>query len=105
MQFSVFTDTIFEGTLLLLPKWFASIALVLNAKSGMAAKELERHVGFTYKTAYYTAMRIRIGMLVPQSQLSGIIEMDESYFGGKPKVIKSAKANEAVIVYRYGKTW
>lgn len=97
VRFSVFTDTIFEGTLLPLPKWFASIALVLNAKSGMAAKELERNIGFTYKTAYYTAMRIRVGMLVPQSQLSGIIEMDESYFGGKPRIVRSARPNEAVL--------
>ena|ERR1035437_2247628 len=63
-QFSVFTDTIFEGTLLPLPKWFAAIVLVLHAKSGMASKELERH----------------IGMLLPNTKLHGIIEMDESYF-------------------------
>ncbi|HXD92313.1 MAG TPA: IS1595 family transposase [Bacteroidia bacterium] len=84
-QFSIFTGTIFEGTLLPLPKWFTSIALVLNAKSGMAAKELERNLELTYKTAYYTAMRIRIGMLIPKTKLHGIIEMDESYFGGKKR--------------------
>lgn len=84
-QFSVFTDTIFEGTLLPLPKWFTAIGLVLNSKSGMAAKEVERNIGITYKTAYYLCMRIRVGMLTPQSQLGGIIEMDESYFGGKAR--------------------
>lgn len=82
-QFSVFTDTIFEGTLLELPVWFQIIALMLNAKSGMAANEIKRHMGITYKTAYYTAMRIRIGMLEDCTCLNGIIEMDESYFGGK----------------------
>jgi len=82
-QFSVFTDTIFEGTLLELPIWFQIIALVLNAKSGMAANEIKRHMGITYKTAYYVAMRIRIGMLEDCTCLNGIIEMDESYFGGK----------------------
>ncbi len=85
VQFSVFTDTIFEGTRLELPKWFTTIVLVLNAKSGMAAKEIERNMGFTYKTAYYTAMRIRVGMIEPESKLNGIIEMDESYFGGKAR--------------------
>ncbi len=82
-QFSLFTDTIFEGTLLELPIWFQIIALMLNAKSGMSAKEIQRNIGVTYKTAYYIAMRIRVGMLQENTCLNGIIEMDESYFGGK----------------------
>lgn len=85
-QFSIFTDTIFEGTLLDLPTWFQVIGLMLNAKSGMASKEIERNLGVTYKTAYYTAMRVRVGMLEPCSTcLNGMIEMDESYFGGKQR--------------------
>lgn len=92
-QFSVFTDTIFEGTLLPLPTWFQIIALVLNAKSGMAAKEIQRHTGVTYKTAYYTAMRIRIGMLEEDTCLNGMIEMDESYFGGKRRKNNKKLAN------------
>lgn len=87
-QFSVFSGTIFEGTRLPLTKWFASIALVLNAKSGVAAKNIQRNIGLTYKTAYYTAMRTRIGMLSPETKLNGILEMDESYFGGKARLRK-----------------
>lgn len=90
-QFSVFTDTIFEGTLLDLPTWFQIIALMLNAKSGMSAKEVQRNMGITYKTAYYTCMRIRVGMLEPCTCLNGIIEMDESYFGGNQR-----KANKRI---------
>ncbi|HEY9081922.1 MAG TPA: IS1595 family transposase [Vicingaceae bacterium] len=90
-QFSVFTDTIFEGTLLELPIWFQIIALMLNAKSGMAANEIKRHMGITYKTAYYTAMRVRIGMLEENTCLNGIIEMDESYFGGKRRKKNTSK--------------
>ena len=97
-QFSVFTDTIFEGTRLDLPKWFNTIAIVLNAKSGMAAKEIQRNIGLTYKTAYYTAMRIRVGMLSQKSQLQGIIEMDESYFGGKKrKELKRIPDNDPTL--------
>lgn len=88
LQFSLFTDTIFEGTLLPLPKWFQIIALMLNAKSSMSAKEIERNTGVTYKTAYYACMRVRIGMLMPETMLNGMIEMDESYFGGKPRKVK-----------------
>lgn len=84
-QFSVFTDTIFEGTLLPLPTWFQIIGMMLNAKSSISAKEIERNVGVTYKTAYYTCMRVRIGMLTPETLLNGMIEMDESYFGGKAR--------------------
>lgn len=83
--FSVLLDTIFEHTRLPLPQWFVMIAMILNAKRGMSAKELQRHTGVTYKTAYYTAMRIRIGMLEDDTQLDGIIEMDESYFGGRAR--------------------
>ncbi len=85
MQFSIFTDTIFEGTRLPLPTWFHIIGMMLNAKTGISAKEVQRSTGITYKTAYYTCMRIRVGMLMPETILDGIIEMDESYFGGKPK--------------------
>ncbi len=92
-QFSVFTDTIFEGTRLPLPEWFAAIALVLNAKSGIAAKEIQRNVGLTYKTAYYLAMRIRVGMLMKDTKMNGIIEMDESYFGGRARQLKKVADN------------
>jgi transposase-like protein len=96
-QFSVFSDTIFEGTLLPLPKWFAIMALVLNAKSGIAAKEIQRNIGLTYKTAYYAAMRLRIAMLMPNTKLTGIIEMDESYFGGRARKKHKVKDNDASI--------
>ncbi|MDO9184771.1 MAG: IS1595 family transposase [Bacteroidia bacterium] len=84
-SFTVLIDTIFESSRLPLPQWFMIIGLVLNAKSGLAAKEIQRNIGCTYKTAYYVAMRIRIGMLMPNTKLHGIIEMDESYFGGKAR--------------------
>jgi len=77
--------TIFEHSRLSLPEWFTIIALMLNAKRGMSAKEIQRHTAVTYKTAYYTAMRIRTGMLEPDTKLDGIIEMDESYFSSSKK--------------------
>jgi transposase-like protein len=95
-SFSVLVDTIFEDTRLPLPQWFMIIGLVLNAKQGMSAKQIQRNVGVTYKTAYYTAMRIRIGMLMPETELNGIIEMDESYFGGKARKRNHPK-NEATL--------
>ncbi|WP_339841172.1 IS1595 family transposase [uncultured Maribacter sp.] len=84
-SFSVLVDTIFEDTRLPLPKWFALITLMLNSKSGISAKELQRNIGGSYKTSYYAAMRVRIGMLIQNTKLNGMIEMDESYFGGKAR--------------------
>lgn len=89
--FSVLVGTIFEDTRLELPKWMTLIGLIVNSKQGVSAKELQRNIGVTYKTAYYCAMRVRVGMLMPDTQLQGIIEMDESYFGGKPRKLPSAK--------------
>lgn len=84
-SFSVLVGTIFEDSRLPLPTWFQIITLMLNAKSGISAKEIQRNTGVTYKTAYYACMRVRIGMLIDDTRLNGIIEMDESYFGGKAR--------------------
>lgn len=84
-SFTVFVDTIFESTRLDLPKWFVVITMMLNAKSGISAKEIQRNIGGSYKTSYYAAMRVRIGMLMKETKLGGMIEMDESYFGGKAR--------------------
>jgi len=96
-SFSVIVGTIFEETRLPLPIWFQSIALMLNAKSSMSAKEIQRNLGVTYKTAYYMCMRIRIGMLMPETKLNGIIEMDESYFGGKARSQHKIPDNEVSL--------
>lgn len=94
-SFSIFIDTIFENTRLELPKWFIVITMMLNAKSGIAAKEIQRNIGGSYKTSYYAAMRIRIGMLMKETKLGGMIEMDESYFGGKARRRQKTEDSQA----------
>ena len=84
--FSVLSDTIFENSGLSLDKWFLVIGLMLNAKKGISAKEIQRNVGLTYKTAWYTAMRVRCAMIDHCNiELSNIVEMDDTYLGGKPR--------------------
>ena len=95
-SFSVFVDTIFEDTRLPLTKWFTIIGLMLNSKSGIASAELKRNVGGSYKSSYYAAMRIRIGMLEKETKLNGIIEMDESYFGGKARKQRKLKSEDNI---------
>ena len=99
-SFSVIVGTIFEETRLPLPKWFQIITLMLNAKSGISAKEIQRNLGITYKSAYYACMRIRIGMLMEDTKLNGIIEMDESYFGGVARSINKTIEDNQISVAR-----
>jgi len=84
-QFSPTSGTLFHDTHLPLITWFHAIALMLNAKKGISAKQLQRDLGIGgYKTAWYLNHRIREamkdGFLEP---LGGIVEIDETYVGGK----------------------
>lgn len=84
-DFSVLYGTIFEDSRMPLTKWFQLIFIMLNAKKGISSKQISRDIGVTYKTAWYSAMRVRCAMLDWGEQLEGIVEMDETYIGGKPR--------------------
>jgi len=95
--FSVISDTIFEESKLPLSTWFIVIGLMLNSKNGISAKEIERNTGITYKTAWYSAMRVRCAMIDHCNiELENIVEMDEAYVGGKPKKKAKGQTNESV---------
>lgn len=86
-QFSATSGTIFNDSHLPLHKWFMALALVVDAKKGMSAKQLQQHLGIgSYRTAWYMAHRIRKAMDVDASEfpkMTGVVEMDETYVGGK----------------------
>ncbi|MEQ9099876.1 MAG: IS1595 family transposase [Imperialibacter sp.] len=88
-DFSVLNGTIFDHSRFPLPKWFQMIGLILNSKKGIAAKELERNVNCSYKTAWYVGMRVRCAMIDDCIELSNIVEMDEAYVGGKKRKVPS----------------
>ncbi len=77
------SGTIFHKSATPLTKWFFAIYLFSNSKNGVAAKELERHLNVTYKTAWRIAKQIRKMMDEHNVNLTGIVEMDETYVGGK----------------------
>jgi transposase-like protein len=84
-QFSVTVDTIFHDTHLPLTTWFLATILLCEAKKGMSACQMQRSLGIkTYKTAWYLCHRIRAAMLqAKEPKLGGIVEMDETYVGGR----------------------
>jgi transposase-like protein len=86
-QFSPTSGTLFQDSHLPLIVWFHAITLMLNAKKGISAKQLQRDLGIGgYKTAWYLNHRIREAMRDGEIQkLGGIVEIDETYVGGKTK--------------------
>lgn len=74
--------TIFEGSTTPLDMWFFAMYLMVQTRSGISAKQLERMLGVTYKTAWRMFKQIRILMAQSPSLLEGDVEVDETYFGG-----------------------
>jgi transposase-like protein len=83
-QFSVKVGTIFEDSKISLQKWFAAIYLVTSHKKGISSLQLHRDLGVTQKTAWFMLHRVRHTLLIsPTEKLTGIIEADETFIGGK----------------------
>jgi transposase-like protein len=83
-QFAATTGTIFSDTHLPLRTWMLAIALMSNAKKGISAKQMERDLGLSYKTAWYLNHRIRKAMDEGIDGLfTGTVEADETYVGGR----------------------
>jgi len=86
-HFSPTTGTLFHDSHLPMQKWFAVIALMVEAKKGISANQVARHIGVTYKTAWYLCHRIREAMQEDKSMTLGgestTVEIDETYVGGR----------------------
>ena len=88
-QFTSTSGTIFHDTHLPLRKWFMAIALICDAKKGMSALQLQRHLTdgkkkMSYRTAWHLCHRIRKAMEEsPDGLLRGTVEIDETYLGGR----------------------
>lgn len=80
---SPLAGTIFHKSDTPLTVWFHAILFFSNAKSSISAKELQRELEVTYKTAWRMAHLIRKALPKDDSPLSGDVEMDAGYFGGK----------------------
>lgn len=91
------SNTIFHKSDTKLTNWFFAIYLMSQSKHGISAKELQRHLGTTYKTAWRIAKLIRSLMKQDDKMLNNKVEIDEVYIGGRRKVADKIK-NKAMII-------
>lgn len=97
-QFSIRTDTIFHGSHLPLQKWFVAVYLMCESRKGISANQLKRTLNVAYKTAWYLCHRIRKAVKdADTALLSGIVEVDESYIGGKAKNMHKSVKEKKII--------
>jgi len=103
-QFSVTVNTIFHDSHLALTKWFLATYLICESKKGVSALQIQRVLGIGgYKTAWYLCHRIREAMTrgtAAEPKLSGIVEIDDAYIGGKKVGLghQAGRDNKTVIV-------
>lgn len=82
-QFSATSGTIFDKSHLPLPVWFQAVALIVNAKKGVSAKQMERDLGVNYRTAWFLNHRIREAMQSEDGLFGGTVEVDATFHGGR----------------------
>ena len=92
-KFSVRSGTIFEASRIPLKKWFIAIYLATSHKKSISSCQLARDVGVTQKTAWFMIHRINeaTGSVEFNGPLEGVVEMDETYVGGREKFKHASK--------------
>lgn len=95
--------TIFEKSRTPLNKWFFAMYLFTSTRHGVAARELERQIGVTYKCAWRMAHELRKLMAMadhrgPIGAAGKHIEADESYFGGKPRYKNKPRKAKTIVM-------
>ena len=95
--------TIYHKSSTPLHLWFYAMYLMTSTRCGISAKQIERELGVTYKTAWRMCHLIR-RELMPQEtdRLSGDVEADETYVGGKPR-LKHRKMTRSQLLDRHAK--
>jgi transposase-like protein len=109
-QFTVTVGTVFEDSHVKLTKWIQAIYLIGASKKGISAHQLHRMLGVTYRAAWFMAHRLRYAMETGSllAPLSGTVEVDEAYIGGKRKGGKGRKPADGgrkTAVCGSGRAW
>jgi transposase-like protein len=91
-QFSVKKGTIMEDSPIPLDKWLCAIWMIANCKNGVSSYEIARALGITQKSGWFLLHRIRHAMqLGTIAKLTGPVETDETYIGGKVKNMSKSR--------------
>jgi len=84
-DFTVRMGTVMQGSKIPLRKWVYAMYLVCTARKGISSLQLSKELGITQKSAWHLLQRIREACGDESGQLSGIVEIDETYIGGLEK--------------------
>jgi transposase-like protein len=96
-QFSIKNGTIFEESPISLDKWLVAMWLLVNCKNGVSSYEIHRAIKVTQKTAWFMMHRIRRATEQGSfGKLSGEIEADETFIGGKARNMHVAKRQRRI---------
>ena len=92
--------TVFEKSRTPLTKWFYAMYLFTASRHGVPARELERQLGVTYKCAWRMAHELRklMAMADDRGPMSGTVEVDETYLGGKPRYKNKPRRKKAMLL-------
>jgi transposase-like protein len=95
-QFTVTVGTIFEDSHIALSKWVIAIHLFCASKKGISAHQIHRMLKVTIKTAWFLMHRIRWAVAgdPEPSKMTGVVEADEVWFGGKAKNMHAKKRRQ-----------
>jgi transposase-like protein len=83
LVFTIRTATIFERSHVPLHKWVYAMYLLVTARKGISSMQLAKEIGITQKSAWFVLQRLREACADDASMLTGTVEVDEIYFGGK----------------------
>src|SRR5437763_4403453 len=95
-KFSLKVGTVFEDSPIGLEKWLPAMWLLVNCKNGISSWEIHRALGVTQKTAWFMLQRLRLAIQESGGKLSGEIEVDETFIGGKARNMHAAKRREKI---------
>lgn len=96
-QFSVKVGTVMEDSPIALDKWLVTLWMLVNCKNGVSSYEIARNIGVTQKSAWFMLQRLRLALQDRRcGTLSGTIEVDESFIGGKARNMHQGKRVKAM---------
>lgn len=100
-KFTVKVGTIFESSHIPVSKWLMALHLISASKKGMSALQFQRMLGITYRAAWFMAHRLRYAMQADTFLMSGTVEVDETYVGGKRRA-GNRKDGRTMLIGRPG---